>query len=194
MVGGFLLPTSIDFFHTNIISYAKRPFSNAPQMNKTLIKNHNSVVKDSDTTYHIGDFCFGSLERIESIIKQLNGQHILILGNHDTDYKWSDYIRAGFSSVQRFSFIDFPGIGPVGLAHDPSCCILDLDVPWICGHLHQQFDKMNNCVNAGVDVRNYTPVSEADMFILLSDTKKFHMKLDPNAAKEFGATYGLKEH
>jgi calcineurin-like phosphoesterase family protein len=182
------------YFHDNIRRYAKRPFANVMQMNKALIDNNNSVVKNSDTVYHIGDFCFGSLERVELILKQLNGRHMLILGNHDAEHTWSDYIRAGFDSVQRYLFLNIPSIGPVGLAHDPSCCIVDLSVPWVCGHLHQQFEKMNNCVNAGVDVRNLTPVSEEDMIVLLALTMKCHMKLDDNAHKEFGPAYGLAAH
>jgi calcineurin-like phosphoesterase family protein len=183
----------LHFWHANIIVYSKRPFRNAPQMNAKLIENWNSVVTDKDDIYIVGDFGFGPLDRLKAILSQLNGRKHLILGNHDNE-KWSDYIRAGFASVQRYLFLNIPSIGPVGFAHDPSCCIVDLSVPWVCGHLHQQFEKMNNCVNAGVDVRNLTPVSEEDMIVLLALTMKCHMKLDDNAHKEFGPAYGLAAH
>ena len=60
------------FGHKNIISYCNRPFSSVEEMDKTLIKNWNSVVKKEDTVYHLGDFAFGNKEFTQKIIKQLN--------------------------------------------------------------------------------------------------------------------------
>ena len=68
-------------FHTNIIKYTNRPFNNIEEMNETLIKNYNSVVKKSDTCYFLGDMAFGF--KNYEIFRKLNGTKHLIKGNHD---------------------------------------------------------------------------------------------------------------
>lgn len=77
----------------SIIKICKRPFANSIEMNEALIANHNSVVKKGDRVYHLGDIFVGrrvdaSLLEAKKIMRQLNGQHYLILGNHDEIAKW----------------------------------------------------------------------------------------------------------
>lgn len=73
--------------HKNIIRFCKRPFKNTQEMNLTIIKNHNSVVKDTDTVYHLGDFSFLSSHATNEIITLLNGNHIFVQGSHDKPIK-----------------------------------------------------------------------------------------------------------
>ena len=51
-------------------------------MNNTIINNWNSIVKNNDTIYHLGDFCLSNDDEIKSIFNRLNGNKILIRGNH----------------------------------------------------------------------------------------------------------------
>lgn len=67
--------------HKNIIKYTNRPFSSVEEMNKTLISNHNSVVKPLDRVYHLGDFCLDG--KPEKYLNRLNGRHVFIKGSHD---------------------------------------------------------------------------------------------------------------
>ena len=74
------------FYHTNIIKHCNRPFANAEEMNAELIKRWNSKVKPGDRIFVMGDLFFGpvrSREQVEGILKQLNGNIVLIKGNHD---------------------------------------------------------------------------------------------------------------
>lgn len=71
------------FYHSNIIKYSNRPFKDVNEMNETIINSWNSVVKNDDTVYHLGDFCLSSDDEIKSIFNMLNGNKILIRGNHD---------------------------------------------------------------------------------------------------------------
>ncbi|MHA1402035.1 MAG: hypothetical protein ACTSQE_16930 [Candidatus Heimdallarchaeaceae archaeon] len=73
------------YYHTNIIKYCNRPFSSVEEMNEVLIQNHNRVVKNGDIVVHAGDFSFANRDKTEKIIKQLNGAHIFLKGDHD---KW----------------------------------------------------------------------------------------------------------
>lgn len=80
------------FGHKNILIYEKeaRPFQTLEEMHETIIDNWNRVVRDTDTIYHLGDFCFGR-HNIE-IASRLNGKKRLVLGNHDT-YNNFDYLN-----------------------------------------------------------------------------------------------------
>ncbi len=53
------------FYHTNIIKYCNRPFKTVEDMNKTIIDNWNSTIKDNDTIYVLGDFCLSSDKAME---------------------------------------------------------------------------------------------------------------------------------
>ncbi|MBP5784492.1 MAG: metallophosphoesterase [Methanobrevibacter sp.] len=48
-----------------------------------LIKNWNDVIDKDDLVYYNGDFCDGNLDDLCNYFKRLNGQIILIKGNHD---------------------------------------------------------------------------------------------------------------
>ncbi len=69
------------------------------EMNEKLIKNHNSVVGSNDTVYYIGDFSFGGAKETREIIRRLNGNKIMILGNHDKVIESNQDIQKMFSSV-----------------------------------------------------------------------------------------------
>ena len=150
---------------------------------KAMIKLWNEKVDKEDTVEVLGDFAMTvDLARIKWILSELNGTKNLIVGNHDT-FPWADYVRAGFASVQRYKFINIKGVGPVGLTHDPTGCITAPDIPWLVGHLHQQFVRMGNAINVGVDVRDYAPVSEEELKEDFRVTK-IHMRIDPLVKRE----------
>ena len=71
------------FFHTNIIKYSNRPFKDVDHMNEELIRRWNEKVPKTATVYHLGDFAFCSDRKMEWVIKQLNGNIVVLLGNHD---------------------------------------------------------------------------------------------------------------
>lgn len=62
-----------------------RPFTDTREMDETLIRNWNAVVRPEDIVYHLGDVFFGMHDeaRCRSIFARLQGRKILILGNHD---------------------------------------------------------------------------------------------------------------
>ena len=56
-------------------------------MNEQLIKNYNEVVKRGDVVWFLGDFAFMNITQASSILRRLNGQKNLILGNHDKNIR-----------------------------------------------------------------------------------------------------------
>lgn len=79
--------SDLHFGHKNIIRFDQRPFSTVEEMDKALIDNWNKKVKPGDLVYVLGDmFWTSDTKYVQNILNQLNGQVILIKGNHD---KWT---------------------------------------------------------------------------------------------------------
>ena len=90
IIGGLMLMQKIfftadtHFGHENVIQFDKRPFSSASEMDEEMIKRWNNKVGKGDLVYVLGDMIWKSLtDYAEPLIKSLNGQIILIKGNHD---------------------------------------------------------------------------------------------------------------
>lgn len=70
-----------------------RPWDNVTEMDEVLVKNWNDVVGPKDKVYHLGDVVIN--RRALPILGRLNGDKVLIKGNHDIfkprDY--ADYFR-----------------------------------------------------------------------------------------------------
>ena len=73
--------------HKRICEYSRRPFNTVEEMNETIIKNHNDIVKPNDTLYFLGDFAFGNSEFIRNTLRRLNGRISFVIGNHDRSLK-----------------------------------------------------------------------------------------------------------
>lgn len=71
------------FFHRNIIKYSNRPYSSVDEMNEDLVKNWNAVVRPDDIIWHLGDFAFAALDKVEALLSRLNGRKHICFGNHD---------------------------------------------------------------------------------------------------------------
>lgn len=72
--------------HANVIKYDSRPFQNVNEMNETLIRNYNSIVKPQDDFYFLGDFCFNP-KHTDYFLSRLQGNLFFIRGNHDDTRK-----------------------------------------------------------------------------------------------------------
>ena len=58
-----------------------RPFSCAEEMDEAMIKNWNDRVRPNDKVYHLGDVVIN--RRFLHVLDRLNGDKVLIKGNHD---------------------------------------------------------------------------------------------------------------
>ena len=144
------------FYHEGIITSCRRPFKNVEEMNRELIGRCNALVKPEDTVYHLGDFAYSaSLEMFQPIMKELQGQKHLILGNHDK-FTAFEYVELGFWMVH--TALELKEIDAV-LIHDPVASCINRHQLFICGHVHDFFTELKNVINVGVEVRNYCPTS-----------------------------------
>ena len=65
-----------------------RPFSSAEEMDEFMVKAWNERVRPNDKVYHLGDVVIA--KKSLTILKRLNGDKVLIRGNHDI-FKLADY-------------------------------------------------------------------------------------------------------
>lgn len=135
--------------HTNIIKYCSRPFNNVEEMNDTIIKNHNSVVKPNDIVYFLGDFAFGNGY---NLINKMNGHFSMIRGNHD---RTSPQLRRSNKSG-IFEHNDLK----LYMCHRPIDIVPGYDLN-LTAHVHQHWVYRDgiNALNVGVDAHNFFPVS-----------------------------------
>lgn len=145
------------FGHKNIITYENRPFSTVEEMDENMIEYWNNDVNKHDTVFHLGDFAFASKTRIEELVKRLNGDITLILGNHDRFInKDPEYwLKLGFTEVSRYPIIykDF-----WIFSHEPMYMNSNMPYANVHGHLHNNVLKGGNYFNACVEHLQYSPV------------------------------------
>ncbi len=140
-------------------------------MNKNIINRWNSVVNSDDIVYHLGDVMLGNNQAGMECLKQLNGNIIIVAGNHDTDTRIKIYREAGYQ-VELAVKLKYHGYH-FFMTHFP-CLTSNLEVESLkqctCslfGHTHQQDNFYNNIpfmYHVGMDSHNCYPV-ELDTII-----------------------------
>ena len=74
----------LHFGHKNVLTFDNRPFATVDEMDAELIRRWNNKVGKGDLVYVLGDLIWKSrINDAPALIKSLNGQIILIKGNHD---------------------------------------------------------------------------------------------------------------
>jgi calcineurin-like phosphoesterase family protein len=156
------------FWHKNILKYCPRPWSTIEEMNEGMIERWNRAVRPQDIVYHIGDVGFGSTEKLKAIVQRLNGQKIVIKGNHD-DRSNKSMIEMGFQAAVPKMERDDGGRRWL-LIHNPADAAGEGAENVLCGHVHQHWARQTNymkmgidVINVGVDVRDFTPRTMAEL-------------------------------
>ena len=92
------------FGHKAILNYDHRPFFDLKEMEEVIIMNWNATVRQSDTVYILGDFCWGKADDWLRIIRKLNGQKVLIKGNHDLN-SYPEELKKEFVDITDYKEI-----------------------------------------------------------------------------------------
>ena len=107
MANTFLI-SDTHFGHGNILTFKQedgsplRPFTSVEEMDEEMIKRWNETVKPNDKVYHLGDVAIP--KRGLDCLARLNGDKILIRGNHDI-YKLKDYAKY-FRDIRGYHVLD----------------------------------------------------------------------------------------
>lgn len=100
--------SDLHFFHDRILEFhprRKELFGKTVQENKeAMIALWNSRVNKKDTVYILGDLSFGEVEDKRKLFQRLNGNKVLILGNHD---KIPDHLKCYFNHITQIKNVKF---------------------------------------------------------------------------------------
>lgn len=160
------------FGHNNIIKYCNRPFTSVEEMDEHLIQSWNQLVNVDDLIICGGDFSLCNTKKTKSVLSQLNGNKILIRGNHEKSVlgnkETRDFFNGGIYDLLNITIIDDEveyGFQDIILCHYP---MLTWDKShrgsWqLFGHVHGMLDNnpalSPNQMDIGVDSHNFKPIS-----------------------------------
>lgn len=149
------------FGHANILKHCNRPFANVHEMDETLLRNINRVVKPDDRLFHLGDF---ARNNIESYRKKINCRRIyLIRGNHEYSSIFDEKLFTYVTDLYYYKGnIDGDSI-EIALCHYAMRTWHKSHYgSWhLYGHSHGQLadDPNSLSFDVGVDCHNFTPLN-----------------------------------
>ena len=132
------------FSQKSALQLDHRPFADLEQMEESMVMFWNAAVKQTDTVYILGDFCWGKAEEWLRIVRKLKGKKVLIEGNHDLSH-YPDELKKEFVEITPFKeIVDNGTEGNLGrkvlLSHYPMLFYKKAHREkyyMLCGHVHQ---------------------------------------------------------
>lgn len=151
-----------------------RKFKTVREMNNTLIQNWNEVVKPGDLVYHLGDFALpnkGDGNDVYEILMRLNGQIILVMGNHDDKNEKLFEGHPKIAKIKHLVYMKLDNGQKVMLCHYPMLTWrASVHGSWhIHGHCHGNLpDIPGKRLDGGVDCHNLFPLTEGQVIGLMN--------------------------
>ena len=172
------------FGDEKVLRLSERPFRSVSEMDQELIRRWNEIVPDDGIVFHLGDFGFGKYPRGHELLRILNGEKHLILGNHDQGVLCRGHV-AQFKSVSPQMYIKV-GDQPILLNHCQMLCYpKETEHTWqLFGHVHSgplstqgnDLSRMQylwpNQYDVGVDNNDFRPVSFVKLNEILNPLKE----------------------
>ncbi len=154
------------FYHQNILTFKRddgtplREFQDVNHMNEIIVQRHNERVRPNDKVYFLGDVTMSRNARGLEILGRMNGEKVLIKGNHDL-CKPQQYLEY-FKDIRGSHQFDGMILTHIPI-HSESLARWGLNVH---GHLHYQVVRLplsqipdRRYYNVSMERINYTPVS-----------------------------------
>lgn len=175
------LTSDTHFGHVGVCKFLRndgtklRPWDNPQDMDEYMVKAWNDVVKPNDKVYHLGDVVIN--RRSLSILHRLNGDKVLIRGNHDI-FRDEEY-RQHFRELRAYHVMNGMILSHIPI-HSDSIGRFGTNIH---GHLHSN----RVMLNGNIDVRYHCVCVEQTNFrpILFEDVIK--------RIKDEGGVVGFKE-
>lgn len=148
--------------HRNIIKYCDRPFADVDEMDKTLISNHNSVVRQDDMVIHAGDFTL--MRKREDVqkkyVRHLNGKHVFLMGSHDYWLKGWGVSQIWETKIQKkYVVVCHYAMRVWARSH--------YNAFQLYGHSHGNLEPVGKQWDIGVDNNNFFPLSSTQIINIM---------------------------
>lgn len=157
-MGKTFLIADTHFGDEAIIRYEGRPFANTAEMDEYLIQKWNEAVTAEDRVFLLGDICFYDEEKTREIIGRLNGQKLMIMGNHDRFRSAEQWRDCGFSFVSEWPILFENWFI---FSHEPLYMNKNMPYANIFGHVHgnpQYYDASRQSCCVCVERIGYQPI------------------------------------
>jgi calcineurin-like phosphoesterase family protein len=142
--------------YENVIRYCNRPFTDVMEMNTALLRAWKSTVKNGDSIINLGDVGLKlNKEYLATVIQQLSGYKILVMGNHDRKKPVRWWLDVGFNEVYPHPVVYE---GKYILSHTIVDIFKGSGFINIHGHVHNLESGIPNCINVSVEATGYKPV------------------------------------
>ena len=135
--------------HKNVLKYSHRPFSSIEEHDETIIENWNEVIRPNDIVIIDGDFSFASVNKTKVYLSRLNGNKIMVVGDHDKQI-WQ--CRECFKEITKYHTLTYK---------DKFICIFHWCIrAWqrshynsyhLFGHSHETLPPIGKSWDVGVD-------------------------------------------
>lgn len=170
--------------HENIIKFCDRPFETPYEMDEEIIRMWNERVHRGDDVYILGDVGMCSTGYLCSVLQRLNGNKMLIAGNHDKGHRKKASFKKCFSWIKDVYTVKVPdedaflGKQRIFLFHY-ACRTWDGSHHgvWHCyGHSHGTLPGRDDqlSIDVGVDVHNYVPISYEELKAIMTAKELNH--------------------
>lgn len=169
------LSSDLHLMHNKPFLYEPRGFTSTEEMCEAIVERWNSVVRDEDFIYNLGDISLSNVDAAIPYLQRLKGHQIWILGNHDTLGKIEKIlpqcpnIQLLGSPRNSYATVIKSGKWSFYLSHYPTLTSnfdekhLNQHVISLHGHTHQQvnFLQPNNpfLYHVGLDSHNCYPIN-----------------------------------
>ena len=161
--------SDLHFCHDREFIYKPRGFNTVWEMNNTIMKNWNNLIKYGDTVYILGDLMLNDNEEGIELLKNLNGKKYIILGNHDTNTRIALYDKVYNTKVIGYADRLVYNGYHFYLSHYPTLTSnldggrsLKQRILNLFGHTHSKdkfYQDNPTMYNVALDAHNNTPVS-----------------------------------
>jgi calcineurin-like phosphoesterase family protein len=173
------------FHHKNILTFKNsddtplRVFDDVDHMNEHMVYCHNRVVRPTDKVYFLGDVCMSRNAKGLEILGRMNGEKVLIKGNHDLANA-SQYLQY-FKDIRGSHQFDGMILTHIPI-HPESLARWGLNVH---GHLHNNVVMIRGFAdkpiepdpryfNVSMERINFTPISleEVKKYVRMPDSRR----------------------
>ena len=150
------------FNHINILKHTQRPFSSVQEMDSEMISRWNSVIKDRDEVYYLGDLTLGNWGTAKSYLDRMNGRIKFIEGNHDKRWFKSLDPKLQLPPIYELNYMN----KTIVLSH---YSLRSWNKSFhgsyhLFGHSHGDLPPYGKSFDVGVDCWNFYPVSIEQVF------------------------------